>query len=48
MNKNILVINGNPKSESFCKVLAGHYIKSSEQGNDVRLISINSLSLTLI
>ena len=47
MNKNVLVINGNPKSESFCKVLASHYIKSSEQGNDVRLISINSLEFDI-
>jgi NAD(P)H dehydrogenase (quinone) len=44
MRKKVLVINGNPKSNSFCSALADIYIASSEQNNDVRLISLSDLS----
>lgn len=35
MRKKVLIINGNPKSKSFCRELADSYIASSEQNNDV-------------
>lgn len=47
MNRNVLVVNGNPKSNSFCHELASQYMKSSEQDNNVRFISISNLKFDL-
>lgn len=39
----VRVINGNLKSKSFCHELADSFIASSEQNNDVRVISLSDL-----
>lgn len=43
MSKKVLVINGNPKSTSYCRELADNYIAASASKNDIRLISLNDL-----
>ncbi|WP_418114160.1 NAD(P)H-dependent oxidoreductase [Vibrio scophthalmi] len=42
MCKKILVVNGNPKPDSFCAELANSYIASSKH-NEVKLISLHAL-----
>jgi len=44
MRKKVLVVNGNPKSKSYCHELADNYIASSSKNNDVRFISLSELS----
>ena len=46
MSKKILVINGNPKSNGFCRELADSYIESAsnEQKNEIKFISLSELN----
>ena len=43
MKKNILVIDANPKSSSFCGSLGAVYIASCHSGSDVHYLSLNTM-----
>lgn len=43
MSKQILVINGNPKSDSLCRELASSYAAKSSQYNEVKELSLSEL-----
>ncbi|MCG3864734.1 MULTISPECIES: NAD(P)H-dependent oxidoreductase [unclassified Photobacterium] len=46
MCKKVLVINGNPKSKSYCHELAQSYITASEK-NDVRLLNLSKMDFDI-
>ena len=43
MSKRILVLNGNPKQTSYSAELAEAYLSTSQQHNDVRLMSLHDM-----
>lgn len=47
MKKNILVINGNPKSNSFCDILTDTYTASCPETHDVKCIRLHQLNFNI-
>ena len=47
MSKRILVINGNPKSNSFCAALVKSYIQGCQKKNEVHQLSLSELEFDL-
>ncbi len=44
----ILILNGNPKQNSFCKILAESYAKSAvDNGGDVKIVHISELDFDI-
>ena len=44
MGQKILIVNGNPKSNSFCHALADQYVEATHPEHEVRTIKLHELS----